>query len=70
MATERAYTVTRKHYIAAAEVIRTAIASDGTPIDRGYQMTVARLLADIFTDDNPRFDRDRFFTACGIEVGQ
>lgn len=28
---------------------------------------IARAMADIFQDDNPNFNRDRFLKACGIE---
>lgn len=29
---------------------------------------VIRATADIFAKDNERFDRERFYTACGMEV--
>lgn len=36
----------------AATITRTRIAED---------------LADLFVEDNPRFDRDRFLAACGLQ---
>jgi len=29
---------------------------------------IVRDVAEVFADDNPRFDHDRFYRACGLEV--
>ena len=53
--------MTKKHYEAIASILA---------IDTGYTREVAIIaerLADYFASDNPRFDRVRFLTACGIE---
>lgn len=51
--------MTRKHFQAVADTIR-AIPS---PAKRKEQ---AEYHAKIFAKSNPRFDRARFFTACGL----
>lgn len=28
----------------------------------------ARAIAQVFADDNPRFDRERFLSACGVPI--
>lgn len=33
-----------------------------------HEQTI-RNIADALADDNSRFDRDRFYKACGLEVG-
>lgn len=48
----------RQHYEVIANVIKTARDKD----------EIAAALADLFSKDNPRFDRQRFFKAAGIEV--
>lgn len=51
--------MSRKHYIELA-----ALCSELVGGQREY---VAHKLADICKRDNPRFDRDRFLAACGVE---
>ena len=54
--------MTRKHYVAIAEIIAYRLcAKDNHPHE------IAKRLADYFKRDNPKFDRERFLTACGIE---
>jgi hypothetical protein len=54
--------MSRKHYIAVAERIRR--------IDtRPAREQIAHDMADIFAEDNPRFDRARFLEACGVTDG-
>ena len=36
--------------------------------DAGLRAVMAVQLADICADDNPRFDRARFYTACDLEL--
>jgi len=53
--------MSRKDYVAMAEGVRTL------PDPKTRKQT-AEFLADICKKDNPRFDRQRFMTAC--EVGE
>jgi hypothetical protein len=61
--------MTRKDYVIIAEVIADLMASQK---DRGAFAhapsldEVARELAYALEGDNPRFDRARFLTACGV----
>lgn len=48
--------MTRKDY----EKIAAAIKESREP------MALVNLLMDVFEKDNPRFDRERFLTACGL----
>lgn len=53
--------MTRKHYVSMAkELARVPNVKDRTRL--------AFLQADLFQRDNPRFDRTRFYAACGIEL--
>lgn len=64
--------MTRKDYVAIAKAI-----SDGQFIDLRTngevavsvltRAKIARQLADAMSRDNPRFDRDRFLAACGVQ---
>jgi len=57
----------RKHYIAIAESFKaqTANVPDGTAVWHTL-FDLARDMADYFQQDNPRFQRDRFMSACGF----
>lgn len=65
--------LTRKHYHSIAEIFKQNL-EEIKPIDSmlaqyGWACIacVAEELADYFEKDNPRFDRDRFLEACGVE---
>lgn len=66
--------MTRKHYVAVATIIRARRNGSALDMYRGSTVAqvrstlddVARDLADVFAQDNPRFDRGRFLAACGI----
>jgi ABC-type sulfate transport system substrate-binding protein len=47
--------LTKKHYIRAAEICREVYGGDPK---------VTQAFVDLFLDDNPRFDTDRFRAAC------
>jgi len=49
--------MTRKHF----EIVAAAVANITNRPDRWL---VANMLADSFEKENPRFDRDKFITAC------
>jgi hypothetical protein len=66
--------MTRKDYIAIAAAIKGI--GDSTPTPPYYitpdtresvLATVADALADVMATDNARFNRKRFFAACGVE---
>lgn len=73
--------MTKKDYIKFAEMIKTRKNELIRLIDESASPTTIRaweereqevsdmsiLIADIFADDNPRFDRSRFLRACGLE---
>lgn len=68
--------MTKKHFESVAAIIAAELA--GKPacnrpdIARAVAKTAQRL-ADYFAAENPKFDRARFLTACGVadvEVGQ
>lgn len=56
--------MTRKDYVAVAEKIR-ARAEEYTYVP-DLIIEFANDIADVFKADNPRFDRGRFLSACGI----
>jgi hypothetical protein len=51
--------MSRKHFIALAR----AVAAIADPVNRRQ---VAELLAAVCAASNSRFDRQRFYTACGV----
>jgi len=56
--------MSRKDYVAIAAILHDI----DTEYDDGEEAVVrviARELADYFKSDNPNFDRDRFYEACG-----
>lgn len=58
--------MTKRHFEAFAEYIRLAAMRDinhRTELERRY---LARMVADIAVTFNPRFDRARFYRACGL----
>lgn len=60
--------MTKKDYIKLADVMRV---NKPNPVN-GYQglITWDRILSDLMVtlkSDNPRFNKDRFMTACGVE---
>jgi hypothetical protein len=58
--------MTRKHYEKMAGVIRRHRQEDNGYAS-GAIHSIADDLACIFEADNPRFDRAKFFTACGLD---
>jgi hypothetical protein len=53
-------TMTRKHFTATANILKTTIE------DVSLRTALARQFADMFANENGRFDRGRFYTACGL----
>lgn len=56
--------MTRKDFVLIAGAVRIAIHPDSSKVEIQTIKTVAISLADALTRTNPRFDRDRFITAC------
>lgn len=54
--------MTKKHYTAVAKAINNVMwQTDTDPATVAY---IIAALSDIFADDNPRFDKNRFMQAC------
>ena len=61
--------MTKKHFEAIASVLAGEIAlaaNRGDPEQFRAVNNICRSLADLFKQDNARFDRERFYTACGL----
>ena len=64
--------MSRKHYIATAQIIQELVEiapGTGSAYDHGFKDATgfaAQRLAIMFATDNPRFDHDRFYRACGL----
>lgn len=57
----------RKHYAQSASTFKTALQS-ADMFARQALIALAKQTADNFARDNPRFNRKRYLTACGILV--
>jgi hypothetical protein len=55
-------TLSRKHYQAIADIIRTRGTSNENQVEN-----IKSDLAEYFQEDNPRFDKERFWKACEEE---
>lgn len=51
--------MTRKHFSATANILKTIE-------DVSLRAQLAREFADMFASENGRFDRGRFYAACGL----
>ena len=54
--------LTRKVFEAQAAIIKKHLPKVG----REFSFEMASSIADYFAGENPRFDRERFFEACGL----
>lgn len=62
--------MTRRDYILIQDAIRNAPCSVSDPDDAMYRAGLedaATAIADALSRDNPRFDRDRFLKAAGVQ---
>jgi hypothetical protein len=59
--------MTRKHYQMVAEILHGDYAvHTHSPVAQNVVRGITLSLADVFAQDNPRFDRQRFYAAVGI----
>ena len=56
--------MTRKDYIAIAGAIREVYEANHSPLSRGAAIAIINNLINIFRNDNPRFNADKFRGAC------
>ena len=54
--------MTKKHFQRAADLVAVIQQTQGSQ----EAMKVAQVLIELFSGDNPRFDRGRFLKACGL----
>jgi hypothetical protein len=60
--------MTRKDYEKFARMLRNELNASGTSKEfRSCVEYAAGVAARVFAEDNPRFDKQRFLTACGVE---
>ena len=52
---------TKRHYLATSEWLKTHIKSEQ------YRDNVAEAMANLYANDNPLFNAERFFTNCGLD---
>lgn len=61
--------MTKKYLVWFARYISAFVADTANPdVDRAA--TLARMVIALAREDNPRFDRERFITACGLTDAQ
>ena len=56
--------MTKRDYIKFAEVIRVIIKSREPQITPAVRAFITQSIADIFAEDSPRFNREKFYKAC------
>ena len=65
--------MSKKHFEMVARILRETVIVDESRVpptrykDRVVIESYARAFAAEFAEENPRFDRARFLTACGVE---
>lgn len=64
--------MTRKHFDAMAAIVRRRLTECSvlTPADRMRAQHTADAFISLAEWDNPRFNRERFLVACGLEANQ
>lgn len=60
--------MSRKDYIKIASILDAEAALAVEPETVARIANITRSIADVFKQDNPRFDRDSFYAAAGLEV--
>lgn len=59
--------MSRKDYVAIAAAIKKFTDIYDDEVSKEVVTGVSHNIANVFSDDNPRFDRSRFLQACGVE---
>ena len=61
----------RKDYVRLADALRSAKPSLDVPTiaKREAWLAAVHVVADVLARDNPRFNRERFLSACGVSHG-
>ncbi len=57
--------MTKRLFVATAAILKAQVDAGITPV---VIRPIAQEFADLFADNNPNFDRERFLAACGVEV--
>lgn len=60
--------MTKKHFIKIAAILAGDLATSTTDRERLKVRGITLSFADMFAQENPNFDRERFYAAVGIEV--
>jgi hypothetical protein len=58
--------MSKKHFVTIAARIKSRLESETSEEIKGGVRLVALDLANQFVSENPRFDKARFLTACGL----
>ena len=58
--------MTKKHFVKIAAILAGDLATCKNGAERIKVKGIALSLADMFAQENPRFDRQRFYDAVGI----
>ena len=61
---------TGQHYNATAHLLRRRNSKKFRPLARLMIRLIIRDFADMFSGDNERFDRRRFYEACGLSADE
>lgn len=59
-------TMSKKHFVVIAALIKSRLERETSEETKGGIRLVALDLANQFVSENPRFDKARFLTACGM----
>ena len=60
------FTLTRKDYVATAAILKNF--NDHYAISDGDFITLVYDFVDMFAEDNPNFNENKFVNACGLDV--
>lgn len=58
--------MSKKHFVVIAALIKSRLERETSEETKGGIRLIALDLANQFVSENPRFDKSRFLTACGM----
>lgn len=58
--------MSKRTYDNIAKAVKLGVGSTQSANEFEVLRRVAGLIAEVFAEDNPRFDRERFLKACGV----